>query len=146
MGAMAFGGLADRAQRRSQSRVVDRSQVKKMRQLNDSIDQSNHMLCMQNLQKKIFVKCEMQPVWKVEGGYGILQKENGSGPERCEVPATCAFSNAVLTEGAYIRHAPCKCKCAGLVLALREWSQQHPTCPLNQPLVTNAELQEIFGY
>merc|ERR1719473_1908898 len=80
LGQAAFGGLLDRARARQQNRAVDRSQVKQMERINGSIAEQNDVLGMRIVQKKAFVKCEMQPVWKVEGACGVLQNDGPVSP------------------------------------------------------------------
>jgi hypothetical protein len=149
LGQAAFGGLIDRAKARQQNRQVDRSQAKQMERINDSIANQNDVLGMRIVQKKAFVNCEMQPVWKVEGGHGVLQSEgvggSSAGPQRVAAPEVCSFCNRLLAEGSYYRHATCACKCAGHVLCVRQWSQERPMCPNGCALLTKAELRDIFG-
>jgi hypothetical protein len=105
---------------------------------------------MRIVQKKAFVNCEMQPVFKVEGGVGVLQAEGAvelKPPKGLKVvaPEACAFCHRLLEEGSYYRHATCSCKCAGHVLCVRQWSQERPMCPQGCALLTKAELRDIFG-
>merc|ERR1719379_2788743 len=105
LGQAAFGGLLDRARARQQNRLVDRSQAKQMERINGSIAEQNDILGMRIVQKKAFVNCEMQPVWKVDGAVGVLQGDAvgspGKGPRTEPAPETCAFCNRLLAEGAY---------------------------------------------
>jgi hypothetical protein len=149
LGQAAFGGLLDRAKARKQNLAMDRSQAKQMERINGSIAESNDMLGMRIVQKKAFVNCEMQPVFKVEGGAAVLQtegavKESARGAKMV-APEVCAFSNTRFEEGSYFRYATCACKCPGHVLAIRQWSQERPMCPRGAPLLTKAELRDIFG-
>jgi hypothetical protein len=148
-GQAAFGSLVDRAQLRKQNRAVSRSQAKQMERINGSIAEQNDVLGMRIVQKKAFVNCEMQPVWKVEGAVGVLQSEGagspGKGPRTEPAPETCAFCNRLLAEGAYYRHCSCACKCVGHVLCVRQWSQERPMCPNGAALLTKTELRDIFG-